>query len=91
MPDHIKATFQRVIAELELYNFQIASYQLVQGIVPNERVWGIILQHQSLQTYAGLTIRQPVDTIHPVTISLGTVFADDTTLATQNLPEQDKN
>jgi tetratricopeptide (TPR) repeat protein/Zn-dependent protease len=87
IPEHIKAILKEAIAELKPHGFKMAScHQIEYGAEKEGKQWGVLLQHSSGQTYAGLMTRQLIDSTAPLIFTFMTSFEDDIQLNTLNTP-----
>ncbi|MBD2461880.1 tetratricopeptide repeat protein [Oscillatoria sp. FACHB-1407] len=87
VPEHLKVIFKEAIAELRPHGFKMVScHQIEQGSEKEEKQWGVLLQHASQSTYAGLVLRSLLDNATPFTLSFITVLEDKTLLNTSNSP-----
>jgi len=88
LPEHLKAMFNPAIAELERQNFnRVSWHQLEQGAEKDGKQWGVLLQHESGQTYAGLMISPLINSAMPLIVSFTTPLSDQILLSTVNSPD----
>jgi tetratricopeptide (TPR) repeat protein len=87
IPEHLKAFFKAAIDELKQFGFKPVSCQQIEfGPEKDGKRWGILLQHSSGQTYAGLMSNQLIDSANLLIRTFITEFDDGTRLTTTNTP-----
>ncbi|MBD2156834.1 site-2 protease family protein [Leptolyngbya sp. FACHB-16] len=85
IPEAAWGIFKEAIAELNIQGFKMVScHQIEQGSESDGNQWGILLQHGSGHTYAGLMTAQLVSSNTPLIRSCIAFFDDGTQLTTLN-------
>ncbi|MDX2217283.1 MAG: hypothetical protein SFY66_28710 [Oculatellaceae cyanobacterium bins.114] len=87
IPKHLKTIFKAAIAELHPHGFKMVScHHIEQGSEKEGNQWGVLLQHSSRSTYAGLVVRSLVDNATPLILTFITFLEDETQVTTNNTP-----
>lgn len=87
VPEYLHDLFESGITELEQQGFEVSGYYSTEvGKAEDRKHWHVLLQHESIHTYATLSVLKPLTTSNPVSLKFSTFFTDDCLLCTLNEP-----